>query len=64
MIGTSDQSCWLTEACKRLLLTFPSAAIALLGICSDPISFERLLLTATACAVLQVEKPSSTSTVL
>ena len=27
MIGTSDQSCWLAEACKILLLLLSSKAI-------------------------------------
>ena len=37
MIGTSDQSCWLAEACKILLLLLAHPAIQLSGLFS-PIS--------------------------
>ena len=30
MIGTSDQSCWLAEACKALLLLLPTASMVLM----------------------------------
>ena len=40
MIGTSDQSCWLAEACKILLLLLPC-------ICTDVAS----KLTSVGCAI-------------
>ena len=34
MIGTSDQSCWLAEACKILLLLLLQVFVSVLAVCT------------------------------